>query len=55
MTRQAVSWLMPDVRRSRPTSGPTMRPTACMEKTIPTMRPRSLRFEYSLIMTADTG
>ena len=55
MILQATSWLIPDVSRRRPTSGPTMRPSACMEKTIPTMRPRSLRLEYSLMRTAETG
>ena len=35
MSRQATSWLIPDDRRSRPTRGPTMRPRACIEKTMP--------------------
>ena len=36
-------------------SGPTMRPRAWVENTIPTSLPRSLRLAYSLISTALTG
>ena len=52
---QLRAWLTPEDNRTKATSGPTMRPSACMEKTIPTSRPRSRRFEYSLINTAETG
>ena len=54
-SRQAMLWLMPEERSNRPTSGPTISPSACMENTMPTSRPRSFRFEYSLISTAETG
>ncbi len=55
MSRHAMLWLIPDERSTRPTSGPTISPRACMENTMPTSRPRSFRFEYSLISTAETG
>ena len=46
---------IPDDSSTSATSGPTMRPSACIEKTRPTRRPRSWRFEYSLMNTAETG
>ena len=36
-------------------SGPTIRPRAWVENTIPTSRPRFSRLAYSLISTALTG
>ena len=53
--RQVNESPMPEDSSKSATSGPTMRPSACMEKTRPTSRPRSWRLEYSLMNTADTG
>ena len=41
MSRQVSSWLIPEESNTSPTSGPTIRPRACMENTMPTRRPRS--------------
>jgi hypothetical protein len=53
--RHEMLLLSPDDNRIKPTRGPTISPSACIEKTSPTRRPRSFRYEYSLIKTADTG
>jgi hypothetical protein len=51
-TRQAVSMLAPEPSRASAISGPTISPSAWVPNTMPTSLPRSLRFAYSLTMTA---
>ena len=53
--RQVRLPLRPEESSTKATSGPTIRPRACIENTSPTRRPRSLRLAYSLISTAETG
>ena len=52
---QLRAWATPEDNRTKATSGPTISPSACIEKTMPTRRPRSRRLEYSLMSTAETG
>ena len=45
----------PPPSRASAISGPTIRPSAWVENTIPTSLPAVLRLAYSLISTALTG